>query len=99
MNSLLRLWDAAVESVTIIIIVINAIGIMVGLIEFSQAAKRIGLVIGSLVLLMMLPPILVNLYHKLSFWQQFGVLALFGIFAVAALQTRTANSRLGKTKH
>ena len=86
MNSLLELWDMIVESVAVIIIIVTAIGTMVGLVELSLALKRIMLALSYLVLLLVLPPVIVNAWRTLSLWQHIGLIVLFWLAVVLVLQ-------------
>jgi hypothetical protein len=73
MNSLLKLWDAIAVSMAVITLVVIAIGLMIGLVELPTAIKRIGLTFACLILVLVLPPIVVCLWHGLSLWQQLGL--------------------------
>lgn len=89
MTSVLSLWNVIVEAGAVIAIVVIAIGIMVGAIDIHRAVGRLGAVAGTLVLLLMLPPILVSIWHSLSVWQQVGILSLLGALGAVAMRGRS----------
>jgi len=89
MMGILSLWNALVEAGAVIAIVVIAIGLMVRVIDGYRALARLGAVFGTLVLLLILPPILVSLWHSLSVWQQLGIISLSGILGLIVLHRRS----------
>ena len=85
MTGLLRLWSYIVESAVVIVILVTAVGMMIGLIEPKDALKRMGTILVFAVLLQALPPIIPNLWSTLSQWQHFGVITFFGLVGVLVL--------------
>ena len=92
MMSILSLWNAIVEAGAVIAIVVIAIGLMVRVIDGHRAFARLRAVCGALVLLLVLPPILVNLWHSLSVWQQLSLIAI-GLMLVLRLWPRKERRR------
>lgn len=88
MTGILSLWDAIVEAGAVIAIVVIAIGLMVRVIDGYRAFARLGAVCGALVLLLILPPILLSLWHSLSVWQQLGIILLSWILGLIVLRRR-----------
>jgi hypothetical protein len=62
---MLRLWDAIVECGAILGLFLTALGIIVRLVELG-GLKRIGIVLGSAVLLVMLPAVILGIWSQLS---------------------------------
>jgi hypothetical protein len=85
---MLRLWDAIVECGAILGLILTAFGMMVRLIELGDGLKRIGVVLGSAALLVMLPAIIVNIWSGLTIWQKLGVMAILGLAVVLPLSRR-----------
>jgi hypothetical protein len=90
---MLKLWDAIVECGAILGLILTALGIMVRLIELGEGLKRIGIILGSAILLVMLPAIIVNIWSGLPVWQKLGTMALLGL-AVALTLSRRKRSHL-----
>ena len=76
MKSLLYCWDGIAVSVAAMIIMVTAIGLMVGVLEVAHAVRRIALVVGCMILLLILPPIMLGIWRTLSHWQCLGVILL-----------------------
>lgn len=93
MTRILSLWDAIVKSAAVIGIVVIAIGLMVRMIDARRALAKIGTALGTLLLLLALPPILVGIWHTLSFWQQVGIITLGAVVGAIALRLSTASKR------
>lgn len=85
---MLRLWDAIVECGAILGLILTALGMMVRLVELGDGLKRIGVVLGCAVLLIMLPAIIVSIWMGLVLWQKVGVAAVFGLATAFALSCR-----------
>ena len=99
MNELLRLWDAMAISLAVVVIVVAALGMIVGFVELDHAFKRLGLALVCLVLLLILPQIIAGIWHKLSFWQHFGMILLFGLAVMLILQHGKSSAKGNKPKH
>jgi hypothetical protein len=99
MNSLLKLWDAIVATSSVIAIAVTAIGMIVGLIQLSDALKRIALIIGLLILLLIMPPIILSMWRALSLWQQLGLAALFNLVAMRILRCGADRANVHRARH
>ena len=95
MSTIFALWNTIVISAAVIAIVIIAIGLMIRVIEPLSALRRIGGTLGCIVILAMLPPLIVHLWHWLSLWQQIGI-AVLGFTAALVWNRRTKPSRKGR---
>lgn len=83
MTGMLHLWSTRVESAAVIAIVVIAIGLILGMVDARRAYIRIGTVLAILVLLLTLPPVLVSLWHALSFWHSLGWLRYWGLWGAS----------------
>lgn len=93
---MLRLWDAVVECGAILGLILIALGIMVRLIELGEGLKRIGIVLGSAVLLVVLPAIILNIWSGLATWQKLGVIAVIGLPVALLLSRRKRSQSAGR---
>lgn len=99
MNDLLHLWDEMATSLAVIVIVVTAMGLMLRLVELTEAFKRVGLVLGCLILLVILPPILVGIWHSLSIGQQLGTIILAVALGVIGSRAVRPKARTRTREH
>lgn len=71
-------WVAIAGSFATIALVLTAFGLMLSIVKPSDALRRVASILGIVMLLMVLPAILVNIWKALSLWQRLG-LATIGI--------------------
>jgi hypothetical protein len=90
---MLTIWDAIVECGAILALILTTLGMMVRFVELGEGLKRIGIVLGSAVLLVMLPAIMVNIWSALTIWQKLGVLAIIGLVVALPLSRRKRSHR------
>lgn len=76
MSSILQLWDVVVVSVAVIAITAILLGLMIRVIEPPNALRRIGAALGCMVILIVVLPIIMHLWGRLSLWQRLGVVGL-----------------------
>lgn len=60
----------------IIAILVTAFGLMLGILKPVDAFKRIGLIVGTVIGLLILPQIVIGEWMALTIWQQIGVIVL-----------------------
>lgn len=77
-TTILHGWWVVLQSFAVIGILVNAIGLMIGMVKPADAVRHIGTILGIVILFMLLPRILVNTWSGMSLWQQFG-LAVIGV--------------------
>jgi hypothetical protein len=99
MTGILSLWDGLVELTAVIAIVVIAIGLMIGMIDAHRALVRLGAVLGCLALLLILPLILVGLWHSLDLRQQFEIATLFGLVGLVTLRSCASRKRKRNREH
>ena len=93
MNTILGLWDALVESLALIAIVVTVLGLMVRVIELGRGLQIIGSTLAALVLLVMLPAILIGIWHTLSSWQKLGSIGLLSLVGAVMYESRRIGRR------
>jgi hypothetical protein len=76
--SFMQGWVALAGSLAMIAIILTAFGLMLGIVKPADALRRVGGILGIIMLLMVLPAVLVNIWSGMSLWQQLG-LAVIGI--------------------
>jgi Ca2+/Na+ antiporter len=73
-------WVAIAGSLAIIALILTAFGLMLGIVKPADALRRVGAILGVVMLLMVLPAILVSIWSSMSLWQQIGIASLAIIF-------------------
>ena len=99
MMSIVLLWDMMVMSLSVIAIVVIALGLMIRVIDPLSAFRRVGVTLGCMVILVMVPSIIVHLWEALSLWQQLGIVALAGLAVAVAWERRQGHSRKRRSRY
>ena len=74
-------WVALAGSVATIALILTAFGLMLGIVKPADALRRVAAILGIVMLLMVLPALLINLWSGMSVWQRLGLAAIaFGIW-------------------
>lgn len=73
---LLSVWDDLVGSVALIAIIVLAFCVMVNAAKARDVLRRLGVIVGVVILLIMLPAIITGLWSTMSFGQRLGIAAL-----------------------
>lgn len=60
----------------VIAIIVTAFGLMLGILKPADASKRIGVIVGTVIALLILPQIIIGEWMMLTIWQQIGVISL-----------------------
>jgi hypothetical protein len=71
-------WVAFAGSLAMIALILTAFGLMLGIVKPADALRRVAAILGIVMLLMVLPAVLVNLWSGMSLWQWLG-LAVIGL--------------------
>jgi hypothetical protein len=71
-------WVALAGSLATIALILTALGLMLGIVKPADALMRVAAILGVVMLLMVLPAVLVNVWTAMSLWQRLG-LAVLGI--------------------
>ena len=69
-------WVSLTQSLAIIAVILTAFGLMLGIVKPADALKHVGAILGIIVLLMLVPDVLMNLWSAISLWQWIGLLAI-----------------------
>jgi len=77
-SNFMHVWEALLGSLAMIALILTALGLMVGTVKSADAPKRVGAILGIVIVLMLAPGILANAWSGMSMWQQ---IALVGICA------------------
>jgi hypothetical protein len=72
----MQAWVALAGSLTMIALILTAFGLMLGIVKPADALRRVGAILGVVMLLMVLPAVLVNLWSGMSLWQQLALAAI-----------------------
>jgi hypothetical protein len=79
-----HLWVTLTESLATIALILTAFGLMLGIVKPADALKHVGAILGIVIVLMLIPDILMNLWSNISLWQWIGLAAI----AIGILQWR-----------
>lgn len=69
-------WARLVESVATIALILTALVLMLGIVKPVDALKRVGAILGIVVMLMLIPGVIVSTWSGMSLWQQLGLAAI-----------------------
>lgn len=69
-------WLMLTGSLAIIALILTAFGLMLGIVKSADALRRVGAILGIVMLLMVLPAVFVNIWTGLSVWQQIALIAI-----------------------
>jgi asparagine N-glycosylation enzyme membrane subunit Stt3 len=86
-------WLTLVGSFAIIALVLTAFGLMLGILKLADAFKRIGVIVGTVIALLILPQIVIGEWMALTIWHQIGIVVLV---VSAFLLFGWLRSRIGK---
>ena len=73
---LLSLWDGLVGSAALIAIIVLALCVMVSAVKLGDVPRHLGVIVGIVILLIMLPAIILGLWNAMSFGQHLEIVAL-----------------------
>jgi hypothetical protein len=69
-------WVALVGSLAMIALMLTVFGLMLGIVKPADALRRVGAILGIVMLLMVLPAVLVNIWSGMSLWQRLALAAI-----------------------
>jgi hypothetical protein len=69
-------WVTLVESLATIALILTALGLMLGIVKPADAIKQVAAIAGALIVLMLIPQVLVNLWSAIFWWQWIGLAAI-----------------------
>jgi len=71
-------WATIIGSLATIAIIVIALGLLLGVLKLAEALKRIGALLGIVILLTLIPGAFATLWFAMSVWQRIA-LAVMGI--------------------
>jgi hypothetical protein len=86
-SNFMHWWINFVGSLATIALILTAFGIMLRIVKPDDVLKRIGAILGIVIVLMLIPGLLVSAWSALSLWQQIVLIAI-GIGVVQLLRPR-----------
>jgi hypothetical protein len=74
-------WVALTGSIAMIALILTALGLMFGIVKPVDALRRVAGILAFIMLLLVLPSVIVNIWSSISLWQRLGLAAvLMGIW-------------------
>ena len=92
-TNLIRGWAGIVESVALVAIAILAIGLIVRAVKPSDVARHLGSILCIVILLLMLPAIMMNIWSTMSYWQHLGIVILGTMIGLSLRALRQARNK------
>ena len=74
-------------------IILTAFGTMLDIVKPADALKRIGAILGIVIVLMLAPGVLAGVWSAMSLWQQFGIVILGIIIGLVFCGTRKGRKK------
>ena len=71
----------------VLAIIVTAFGLMLGILMPADAFKRIGLIVGTVIALLIVPQVVVCTWSAIPVWQQIALVAI-GLVILLAFATR-----------
>jgi Ca2+/Na+ antiporter len=72
-SSLVSAWGGLLGSATLAAIVILALCVMVGAVKQENLLRHLGMIVGVVILLIMLPAIIISLWNSMTLGQHLGI--------------------------
>ncbi len=88
----LSLWDGLVGSTALMAIIVLALCVMVTAVKPGDVPRHLGVIVGIVILLIMLPAIIVGLWSVMSFGQHFGIIVICAAIVLFAGSARRKRS-------
>lgn len=87
---LVSAWGGLVGSAALIALIILALGVMVGAVKREDVLRRLGVIVGVVILLIVLPQTIVSLWNLLTLGQHLGIaiISIVIIFLFSSTQRR-----------
>jgi hypothetical protein len=84
-------WVALAGWLAMIALILTAFGLMLGIVKPADAMRRVGAILGVVMLLTVLPAVLVNLWSGMSLWHRLALAAV--VLGVCLLKRPQRESR------
>jgi Ca2+/Na+ antiporter len=89
---LFSVWDGLVGSLALIATIVLALCVMVGAVKIGDIPRHLGVTVGVVVLLIMLPAIIASLWNSMTLGQHLGIIVI-----CAAIMVLVSSSRRRQT--
>jgi len=63
-------------SLAVIALILTALGLMLGIVKPADVLKRVGAILGTVIVLLLIPVALANLWLHILLWQRIGFAAI-----------------------
>jgi hypothetical protein len=95
-SSTLHFWFQLMGSVAMLAVILTALGLMMGLVKLADIPRKLGTLLGIVILSTILPGFLISAWARMSMWQQIA-LAAFGVILLLMLRPppKTRSKRKG----
>jgi hypothetical protein len=93
---LLSAWDGFIGAAALVAIIALGLCVMVRVVKTGDVPRHLGMIVGIVILLVMLPALIVGLRNGMTFGQQLGTLfflALFGWLLIGTCHTAKGRRR------
>jgi len=75
-SNLMHEWVVLLGSLATIALILMAFGLMLGIVKPTDALKHVGTILGIVIVLMLIPAVLVNLWSGIPLWQRIALVAI-----------------------
>ena len=86
-------WAGIVESVALVAIAILAVGVIVREVKPSDIGRHLGSILCIVILLLMLPAIMMNIWSTMSYWQHLGIAILVIMIGLSLRAVRQSSRK------
>jgi len=78
-----------------IALILTAFGVMLGMVKPADSVKRIGAIVGIVIVLLVVPSVILSAWSSMSIWQRLGA----SIFGMSVLLLIRPKGQQKKRKH
>ncbi len=75
-SSFMHGWMTFIGSLTSIALILTAFGLLLGIVKPADALKHVGAILGIVIVLMLIPAVLANIWSGMSLWQRIALVAI-----------------------
>jgi hypothetical protein len=83
-SNFMQWWMALLGSIATIALILTAFGLMLSIVKPADALKRVGAILGIVIVLIFILSVVASVWSGMSLWQQIGLAAI----AIAFLKWR-----------
>lgn len=93
-RSLLNGIAQIIGILAVLAIIVTAFGLMLGILKPADAFKRIGVIVGTVIALLIVPQVVVCTWSAIPVWQQLALIVIGLVILLAFASWRGRRSRL-----